>query len=432
MNSTNIKKVTPLNRPLKGIIKVPADKSISHRAAMFSALVKEPVLINNFSLGADCMSTLSVLKQLGVEIEFQSQNNLIISNKNGFKAPVDILDAGNSGTTIRLMSGILASQDFDCALTGDESLRKRPMARIMKPLQQMGADICSENNDNKAPLLIKGKKLNGIIYNSPVASAQVKSCVLLAGLNAKGTTVVKEPFLSRDHTERLLSYLGADVKTKGDGVEIKKSILYPRSISIPGDISSAAFFIVAGAIIPDSEIIIQDVGLNPTRTGIIDVMRQMGAEIEILNQRTECNEEVGDIKVCYSRLKGIDIGKEMIPRIIDEIPIIAIAATQAEGMTIVREAEELRNKESDRIKAVCTELKKLGANITEAEDGFVISGKTKLRGNCYMETYHDHRIAMSEYIAGLICMEPIAIKEFNWVNISFPEFNDVFEKIISK
>lgn len=428
MMSTNNKKiVNPATHPLKGVITIPPDKSMSHRAAIFSALVKEPVLISNFSLGADCKSTLGVLQQLGVNVEFQSEKNLIISNKNGFQTPADILDAGNSGTTIRLMSGVLAGSNFTCSLTGDESLRKRPMGRIINPLKLMGADITAENNNTNAPITIKGTELTGIMYNSPVASAQVKSCILLAGLHAEGKTAVKEPFLSRDHTERLLKYLGANIKTENTKIIIEKSQLQSRPISIPGDISSAAFFLVAGCIVPDSEIIVKDVGLNPTRTGIIDVLKKMNAEITILNKRIECNEEIGDVKVNYSSLKGIDIGKEMIPSIIDELPIIAVAATQAEGTTIVREAEELRHKESDRIKAICTELKKLGADIEEAVDGFVITGKKQLRGNCVLETYHDHRIAMSNYVAGLVSMQPVHINEFQWVNISFPEFAGLFE-----
>lgn len=427
--NNNTKKVNPTNKPLKGNFKVPSDKSISHRAAMFASLAKEPVLISNFSLGADCLSTLKVLENLGVEISFQSKNSLIINNKNGFKEPKNILDAGNSGTTIRLMSGILAGQDFYCILTGDDSLRKRPMARVINPLKEMGANIWARDNDTKAPLSIKGVKLNGINYNSPVASAQIKSCVLLAGLHAEGITTVNEPEKSRDHTERMLSYLHADIKEHGTIVEIQKSNLVSKPITIPGDISSAAFFLAAGVIIPDSEIIIQDVGLNPTRTGIIDILKNMGAEIEILNQRIDCNEEIGDIKVCYSNLKAITIEKEIIPRIIDEIPIIAVAATQAEGTTIIKGAEELRHKESDRIKAVYTELKKLGAEIEEQPDGFIIHGKTKLKGGCSLETYHDHRIAMSAYIAGLISENPVEINEFHWVNISFPEFTDIFDKL---
>ena len=426
------KKVNPLNNSLNGNFKIPSDKSISHRAAMFASLVKEPVLISNFSVGADCMSTLEVLKKLGVQVEFQSKHSLIVSSKEGLKAPDSILDAGNSGTTMRLMSGILAGQKFDSVLTGDESLRKRPMARIIKPLKEMGANIKAEDNNTKAPLSIYGSELQGISYNSPVSSAQIKSCVLLAGLHAEGVTTVNEPEKSRDHTELMLKYLGADIKVNGTQVSIKKSNLASRSLTIPGDISSAAFFFVAGAIVPDSQIIVQDVGLNPTRTGIIDVLQQMGADIEILNERIDCNEKIGDVKVCYSRLKGITIEKETIPRIIDEIPIIAVAATQAEGTTIIKGAEELRHKESDRIKAVYAELKKLGAEIEEQPDGFIIHGKTKLKGGCTLETYHDHRIAMSGYIAGLIADSPIEINEFHWVNISFPEFTAIFEKLVKQ
>jgi len=428
--SNLIKKVQPATSPLKGNFKVPSDKSISHRAAMFASLVSEPVLISNFSMGADCQSTLSVLKNLGVGVEFQSKNSLIVSNKEGFKEPNNVLDAGNSGTTIRLMSGILAGQDFYSVMTGDESLRKRPMARVINPLKQMGANIWAKENDTKAPISIKGIKLSAITYNSPVASAQIKSAILLAGLYAEGVTSVNEPEKSRDHTERMLKYLHADITENGNSVEIMPSLLVSKPLSVPGDISSAAFFMVAAAIVPDSEIIIQDVGLNPTRTGIIDVLRSMGAEIQILNERTDCNEEIGDIKVSYSNLKAVTLDKDIIPRIIDEIPIIAVAATQAEGKTVIKGAEELRHKESDRIKAVCTELKKLGAEIEEQPDGFVIYGKTKLKGECTLETYHDHRIAMSAYIAGLISDKPLEINEFQWVNISFPEFTNIFDKLI--
>lgn len=425
---TNLKTVNPLQTPLKGVMTVPSDKSISHRAAMFSALTGKEVKITNFSIGGDCKSTLGILEKLGVEVKFTSENNLIITN-NGFKMPNDVLDAGNSGTTMRLMSGILAGTDFTSTITGDESLCKRPMARIINPLKEMGAIIHAEENDTKAPITITGTNLKGITYNSKVASAQVKSCILLAGLNAEGETVVIEPEKSRDHTERMLSYLGADIKVDGNRVSIRKCQLEPKPLSIPGDISSAAFFIVAASIIPGSEIIIKNVGLNPTRTGILDVLWKMGANIEILDRKTACNEEVGDLKVKYSELKGIEIRREMIPAVIDELPIIAIAATQAQGETVVGEAEELRHKESDRIKAVCTELKKLGASIEEAIDGFVIEGKTQLRGNCVLETYHDHRIAMSGYIAGLISQKPVKINGFQWVNISFPEFTSVFENL---
>ena len=427
---TNCKYVKPISTPLRGEISVPADKSISHRAAMFGALVNGKIEIINFSTGADCHSTLKVLQCLGVNVQFKSGNNLILNSSDNLKEPSDVLDAGNSGTTTRLLSGILAGQNFYSVITGDASLRSRPMARVIKPLTQMGAKIWARNNDTKAPISIKGGNLVSITYDSPIASAQIKSAILLAGLFAEGETVVTEPFMSRDHTERMLSYLGANLTIEGIRVSIRQSVLIPKTISVPGDISSAAFFMVAGTIIPDSEIIIKNVGLNPTRTGIIDVLKLMGAEIEILNERIECAEEVGDIRISYSNLKGITIEKDIIPRIIDELPVIAVAATQAEGITVVKGAEDLRHKESDRIKAVVTELKKLGANIRETEDGFIIEGKTKLRGDCILNTYHDHRIAMSGYIAGLIADSPVTVNEFHWVNVSFPEFVNTFDKLM--
>ena len=373
----------------------------------------------------------SCLEKLGAQIYYESYNNIVISNKNGFKEPDNYLDAGNSGTTIRLMSGVLAGLDLYSVLTGDDSLRKRPMARIIKPLEQMGANIWARDNNTKAPISIRGSKLSSITHNSQIPSAQVKSAIILAGLEAEGTTTVTEPCKSRDHTERLLSYLDADIIVNENEVNVKRSSLTPKPIKIPGDISSAAFFIVAASIIPGSEIIIQEVGLNPTRTGIIDVMRNMGAQIEILNEWLECGEEVGDIKVSYSDLKAITIEGDIIPRVIDELPIIAVAATQAQGETIVKGAEDLRNKESDRIKAITNELNKFGVDIKETPDGFIIHGKKKLKGNCTLECYHDHRIAMSAYIAGMISDSPIKINEFNWVNISFPEFVEIMDNLVS-
>ena len=420
--------VNKAKSPLKGMIKVPADKSISHRAAIFGALSGGCVSITNFSEGADCKSTLNVLKQLGADINFSSKHDLTILCKE-FIEPDNILDAGNSGTTIRLMSGVLSGQSFYSVLTGDDSLRKRPMARIILPLNLMGANIWAKSNNTKAPISIKGTSLRAISYASPISSAQVKSAVILAGLFADGMTTVKEPVKSRDHTERLLTYLDANITVEENSVSIQKSSLAPKPITVPGDISSAAFFMVAASIVPDSEVVIKDIGLNPTRTGIIDVLKNMGAEIEILNQNLVCGEEVGDIKVKYSGLKGITIDEESVPSLIDELPIIAVAATQAEGTTIVKGAEDLRHKESDRIAAICTELTKLGANIEETPDGFKIHGKTKLKGDCVLETYHDHRIAMAGYIAGLVCDNPIQINEFHWVNISFPEFVELFNNI---
>lgn len=413
---------------LKGEVIIPADKSISHRAVMFSSLAKGTSIIENFSKGADCISTLEVFKSMGVNAEFKDEKTLIINSTSGLTAPKSDLYCGNSGTTMRLMSGILAGQKFDSVLTGDESLSKRPMGRIIKPLQLMGAEILSQ--DGKAPLKIVGKNLIGIDYVSELASAQVKSCVLLAGLHAQGKTSFIEPHVSRNHTELMLKYLGAEILNECNKITIQKSELQSKTITVAGDISSAAFFIVAGLIVPNSEIILRNVGLNPTRTGILDVVQQMGANIEILDKKIVSNEEVGDLRVKYSELKGCTIEGDIIPRLIDELPVIAVLATQARGTTIIKDAQDLRNKESDRIKAVVSELKKLGANIEETPDGFIIEGKSKLNGGVEVETYHDHRLAMSLYVAGLICEQPILINGFEWVNTSFPEFETLMNNLI--
>lgn len=412
---------------LKGTVTIPADKSISHRSAMFSALTGGVVEIQNFSMGADCISTLNIIKTLGCEVEFKSEKHIRINAKNAFNKDMYDLDCGNSGTSMRLFSGILASREIEFRLFGDESLSKRPMKRVILPLELMGAKI--KHNDFKAPLLIKGTELFPIDYKSPIASAQVKSCILLAGLNTYGETKVTEPFVSRDHTEKMLKYFGADIQTDGTTTKITKSKLEPKNLSVCGDISSAAFFLTAGAIVPNSDIVIKNTGLNPTRTGIIDVLKQMDANIEILDKRTECNEEVGDVRIRTSELKGITIQGSIIPRLIDELPVIAVLATQAQGTTIVKDAGDLRNKESDRIKCLVTELLKIGANIQETEDGFIIEGKTKLKGGAQTQCYHDHRLAMSLYVAGLVCENSININEFQWVDISFPEFLPLMQSI---
>lgn len=405
---------------LKGEVSIPPDKSISHRSAMFAALTGGIVEVNNFSQGADCISTLNIVKTLGCDVEFLGDKHIKIDASNAFKKDVYNLDCGNSGTSMRLFSGIVASRESETTLFGDESLSKRPMKRIITPLELMGAKI--KHNQFKAPLLIKGAELFPIDYKSPIASAQVKSCILLAGLNTYGETKVTEPYLSRNHTEKMLKYLDADIETCGTVSKIRKSQLTPRNLSVCGDISSAAFFMVAAAIVPGSDVILKNVGLNPTRTGIVDILLKMGADIEILNQRLECNEEIGDIHIRYSSLKSVTIEGEIIPRLIDELPVIAVLATQAEGTTIVKDASDLRNKEADRIKCLVAELKKIGADIEEKPDGFIINGKTKLKGDAEVECYHDHRLAMSLYVAGLVCDKPVLIKEFDWVNISFPEF----------
>ena len=412
------KRISKITNGLKGRITIPSDKSISHRAVIFSSLANGKSVIKNFSKGHDPLSTLEVCKNLGINYEFIN-NELHITSQGRLQTPENPLYCGNSGTTMRLMAGVLAGQKFNSTLTGDQSLSKRPMKRIIEPLSLMGASIAS--NDNRAPLKISGAKLHGIDYTSRLASAQVKSAILLAGLFADGKTVFTEPYLSRNHTELMLSYMGADIRTNGLTVEISKSELKPQTIEISGDISSAAYFIAAGLIVPDSEIILQNIGLNPTRTGILDVLKSMGADIEILDKRTVSNEITGDLRVCTSDLKSCEISGDLIPRLIDEIPVIAVLATQAEGTTVIKNAEDLRNKESDRIRAVVTELKKLGADIEETQDGMIINGKTPLKGGAEVDTYNDHRLAMSLYTAGLISEKEILIKDFDWINISFPE-----------
>ncbi len=411
---------------LKGTVTIPSDKSISHRAIMFTSLARGKSVIKNFSKGQDPLSSLKVCKALGIDAEF-SNEELIVKSKGILSAPQTQLDCGNSGTTMRLMSGILAGQNFNSTLIGDESLSKRPMKRVIEPLALMGAKI--ESNEFKAPLKIYGQNLQAINYVSKLASAQVKSCILLAGLNIDGQTSFTEPYVSRNHTEIMLKYMGANISVNNTTVTIEKSELEPKTIEICGDISSAAYFIVAGLIVPNSKIILKNVGLNPTRTGIIEVAEKMGGNIEILDKRNISGEDVGDIQISYSNLNACTIEGEIIPRLIDELPVIAVLATQAKGTTIIKDAQDLRNKESDRIKAVVTELKKIGADIEETPDGFIINGKTNLKGDTEVETYHDHRLAMSLYAAGLICDKPIRINGFEWVDISFPEFDKLFNSL---
>lgn len=414
--------VSKQSNSLNGEITIPADKSLSHRAVMLASLAKGKSVIKNFSNGQDPLSSLNICKLLGVN--FESKDDLIINSVGALSAPIQNLDCGNSGTTMRFMAGILAGQNFNSVLIGDESLSKRPMERVIEPLSLMGAKI--EAFENRAPLKIIGQNLHAINFNSKLASAQVKSCILLAGLNADGKTIYTEPYLSRNHTEIMLKYMGADISVNETTTTIQKSELEPKILEICGDISSAAYFIVAGLIVPNSDIILKNVGLNPTRTGILEIAQQMGADIEILDKQSICGELVGDIRVKYSELKACTIEGKIIPKLIDELPVIAVLATQAKGTTVIKDAQDLRNKESDRIKAVVTELKKLGADIEETIDGFIINDKKDLIGGCEVETYHDHRLAMSLYVAGLICKNPICINGFEWVDISFPEFEKLF------
>lgn len=421
--------VSGLKNGLKGSITIPADKSISHRAVMFSALAKGKSVIKNFLYASDCRSTVGLFKSLGVDIRFLDNNTLEINSSGVLSSPSAPLDCGNSGTTMRLVSGILAGQSFNSVLIGDASLSKRPMKRVITPLSMMGAVI--DSNDFKAPLSIKGQRLHSIDYDSPIASAQVKSSVLLAGLNAEGVTTVTEPYLSRNHTELMLKYLGADIESTGNKVCVRKSELAARDIDVAGDISSAAFFIVAALVVPDSDVIIKNVGLNPTRTGIIDVVTRMGGDIEILEERIVSGESVGDLRVRYSALKGCDINGADIPRLIDELPVIALLATQADGETRITDAGDLRNKEADRITAVVAEFRKIGIDIDELPDGFIIGGKQKIYGDAEVEVYHDHRLAMTLYIAGLISEKNVLVKEFQWVDISMPEFLSLMDSLKS-
>ncbi len=424
-------KVNPLIGPLTGEITIPSDKSISHRSIIIGALTNGKVKISNFSSCADCHSTLNIFKNLGLDVDFIDDKTLIINSKQGLIKPDCPLDCGNSGTSMRLIAGILSGQKFNSELIGDISLSKRPMKRIIEPLSLMGAKI--ESDENKAPLKIKGSKLTGISYESKIASAQVKSSILLAGLFASGETTVIESYLSRNHSELMLEYFDSDIKAYNSDnkfyTKIRSSFLMPKDLFIPGDISSSAFFLVASSIVKGSDVIIKNVGLNPTRTGIIDVMKQMNADIEILDYRVVNNEPIGDIRVKYSPdLKGIEIKGEIIPRLIDEIPVIVVLALCADGKTVIKDASDLKNKESDRINSLCFELNKTGADIIPTDDGFIINsnGKKQLKGGAELNCYHDHRLIMSFYVASLVSKNANIINDFNWVNTSFPEFLELF------
>ena len=411
------------SHPLKGEITVPGDKSISHRGIMLGALANGTTSITNFLKGADCLSTISCFQKMGIEIE-ETENEILVHGKglHGLSAPKEILDAGNSGTTTRLISGILAGQNFSCDLTGDASIQKRPMKRIMTPLSMMGADITSVHNNGCAPLHIKGAPLKGISYQSPVASAQVKSCVLFAGLYADGKTSVTEPFLSRNHSELMLSSFGAFVQTCGTTATIEpEPVLTAQKVEVPGDISSAAFFIAAGLLIPGSELLIKNVGINPTRDGILRVCKQMGANLELLNTRTQCGEPVADILVKHSELNGTVIEGDLIPTLIDELPVIAVMAACANGEKIIRNAEELKVKESNRLEIIVHHLSEMGCDITGTEDGMIIRGGKSLHG-AVLDSHLDHRIAMSFAVAGLVADGETEITNADCVNISYPGF----------
>lgn len=408
---------------LNGSITVPGDKSISHRAVMLGALAEGTTHIKGFLPGADCISTINCFRSMGIEI--QSNGDIIeVHGKGlyGLKQPEKMLYTGNSGTTTRLLCGILSGQSFDSSVTGDASICRRPMKRVTEPLSEMGAKIDGEY----CPLFIKGSRLHGMEYNMKVASAQVKTAIILAALYADGETIIHETEKSRDHTERMLSAMGADISVNGKAIRVAPAKkLYSQDICVPGDISSAAFFMTAAAIMPDSCVRIKNAGINPTRTGIIDVFKSMGARISIENVRTESGEETADIVVSSSSLKGTVIEGEMIPRLIDELPIIAVAALFAEGTTVIRNAEELKVKESNRISAIVGELSKCGADITETADGMIIKGGKPIFGADFV-TRGDHRMAMSLAVLSQLADGKSTIDDADCISVSYPNFLDDF------
>ncbi|WP_309478705.1 3-phosphoshikimate 1-carboxyvinyltransferase [Brevibacillus agri] len=417
-------------KKITGTVRVPGDKSISHRAVMFGALAEGVTTIEGFLPGADCLSTISCFRRMGIEIE-QQGDKVTVHGKGwyGLREPLQHLDVGNSGTTIRLMSGIMATQPFHVVMEGDESIAKRPMRRVIGPLRQMGAKIDGRKDGEFTPLSIRGGKLEAIAYQSPVASAQVKSAILLAGLQANGVTSVTEPHLSRDHTERMLQAFGVSVVRDGLTVSVEGGQkLTGRAISVPGDISSAAFLIAAVMVVPGSSLLIENVGINPSRTGIIDVVKAMGGSLELLNERVVNEEPVADLLVTHSELHGIEIAGDIIPRLIDEIPVIAVMATQAKGKTVIRDAEELKVKETDRIATVVSQLSKFGGRVTPTEDGMIIEGETPLTG-AVIDSMGDHRIGMAMAIAGLAAIGETGIENEEAIDVSFPGFHELLTRI---
>ena len=422
---------------LRGEVNIPGDKSISHRCIMFGSIASGTTEISNFLQGADCLATINCFRRMGIEIE-NEEEKIIVHGKglHGLTAPTEILDVGNSGTTTRLISGILVGQPFESKLSGDNSLNSRPMKRIMEPLTKMGGHISSILRNGCAPLYIAPGKLHGIHYDSPVASAQVKSSILLAGLYADGETSVTEPSLSRNHTELMLKEFGADIRSQFDLNTSKAtafirpcSELYGQKIMVPGDISSAAYFIAAGLLVPDSEILIKNTGINATRAGILKVCENMGANITLLNERTEGGEAIADILVRTSKLHGTTISGDIIPTLIDEIPIIAIMAAAAEGTTIIKDAAELKVKETNRIETVVDNLKAMGCDIIATDDGMIIHGGKTLHGTT-IHTLLDHRIAMAFSIAALIAEDTTLIPDSKCVDVSYPTFYDSFENLL--
>ena len=422
-------------RRLAGEIVAPGDKSVSHRAVMLNSIAEGQATVRNFSPGDDCTSTMRIMRALGVEIERMSAEDntgdtLVVSGAgtNGLREADNELDAGNSGTTMRLMSGILAGRDFKATMTGDNSLRSRPMGRIIKPLSMMGAVIHGRENDTLAPLEFDGGNLTGIEYDLPVASAQLKSAILLAGIRAEGETRISQPDASRDHTERMLTAMGADISVDGLDVSVGQSDIECVDVEVPGDISSAAFWIVAGLIHPNAEVIVKRVGINPTRAGVLTALRDMGANIELVDQRDVAGEPVADVVASTSDLRGTELAGSIMPLLMDEVPIIAVAAAMATNETVIRDAAELRVKETDRISATVDWLVAAGIEAETREDGMAIMGAGKIAGGTY-QSQDDHRIAMALGIAGLVSDGPITVTEANCASISYPEFWDELKSL---
>lgn len=420
---------------LKGTVELIGDKSISHRAIMFSSIAKGTTRIKNFLMGQDCLSTIDCFRKMGVNIDINDKEVIVKGvGLRGLKKPNEILNVGNSGTTIRLMMGILAGNEFESTVIGDESIEKRPMKRVTDPLRLMGCNIKGNDDANFTPITIYGGNLNGIEYEMPVASAQVKSSIILASLYADSSSTIIEKSKSRNHTEIMLKSFGADIKSNDLKIDVKpvRELFSVENINVAGDISSAAFIIAAASIVEGSEVLIKNVGLNETRTGIIDVLEAMNGNFEIIDKRVESGEVVGDLIVRYSdKLIGTTIDSNLIPRLIDEIPVIAILATQANGTTVIKDAKELKVKESNRIKAVVDNLKNMGAEIEELEDGMVIKGKTKLKG-ANIKTFNDHRIAMAFSVASLISEGKLNLDNTACIDISFPGYFDLINNLLKQ
>ena len=423
------------SRGLRGEIVLPGDKSLSHRSVIFSAIAEGDTVINGFLTGEDTVNTARAVQAMGITIEGIGSSHLVVRGKSldGLSEPSGVLDLGNSGTGMRLLAGLLSGQSFFSVLTGDQYLRKRPMARIVEPLRRMGAAIDGRSGGKLAPLAIRGSgwKTQSIDFTTPVASAQVKSAILLAGLYGDGETSVNEPSKSRDHTERMLRFFGIRLKEQGTLVTLRgRQVLRPQGpIDIPSDISSAAFFLVAACIVPGSDLTIKNVGVNPTRTGIIDILSAMGADISFENPREQAGEPVADLRVRYRKLRAVEIAGALIPRAIDEIPVLSVAASYAEGTSIIKDASELRVKESDRIATMVAELKKMGAQVTERADGMEITGRESLDG-AVCESYGDHRIAMSMAVAGLAARGETVVRDTEWIETSFPGFERLLQQVM--